>query len=95
MEGYIEFNFHFDRNNYAKIGFIPAKMHCPDGWTMFADSCYLAGEAELDWTSARAWCQHNESSSDLVSIHSPLENDQVWGFMHDHGVNTWIGYTDR
>ena len=62
---------------------------------MFADACYLAGEAEMDWTSARAWCQHNESSSDLVSIHSPLENDQVWGFMHDHGVNTWIGYTDR
>ena len=39
--------------------------------------CYVVGEGELSWADARAWCKHNDSKADLVSIHSPLENDQV------------------
>ena len=52
-------------------------MHCPDGWTMESDACYLAGEGEMTWSEARGWCKHNYSQADLVSIHSPLENDKV------------------
>ena len=56
---------------------IVAKKHCPAGYVLFADMCYVVGEGELSWNDARAWCKHNDSRSDLVSIHSPLENDQV------------------
>ena len=48
-----------------------------DGWTMESDACYLAGEGEMTWSEARGWCKHNYSQADLVSIHSPLENDKV------------------
>ena len=44
-------------------------MHCPDGWTMESDACYLAGEGEMTWSEARGWCKHNYSQADLVSIH--------------------------
>ena len=36
-------------------------MHCPDGWELFADTCYLVGEGEMSWSDAKAWCHHNNS----------------------------------
>ena len=62
---------------------------------MFADLCYLSGEGERSWSEARSWCKNNDSDSDLVSIHSPLENDQAWHVMKENGVNVWIGFSDR
>ena len=62
---------------------------------MFAENCYLLGEGEGTWANGRAWCKHNNSRSDLVSIHSPLENDHVWGMMHDISPNMWLGLSDQ
>ncbi len=71
------------------------KKYCPEGWgEPFADSCYLAISQEKSWGDARSFCKDNQSTSDLVTIFSPYENNHVKQISNQMEEKVWIGLSD-
>ncbi|XP_058240635.1 CD209 antigen-like protein C isoform X2 [Hemibagrus wyckioides] len=61
---------------------------CPNGWLSFLSSCYLISTVKGTWEESRQACRN--TGADLVIINSREEQ-----FVSGHGMNLWIGLTDR
>ncbi|XP_064088323.1 integumentary mucin C.1-like [Macrobrachium nipponense] len=63
---------------------------CPNGWSRFADSCYLVSSVKGSWESGEKYCKNIGGS--YVTISSSAEQNYLKSLVRD---NTWIGYNDR
>ena len=48
----------------------------------------------MSWGSARSFCKNNHSTSDLVAIASPYENNYVKRIAKNANDRLWIGLSD-
>ncbi|XP_041640300.1 natural killer cells antigen CD94-like isoform X2 [Cheilinus undulatus] len=62
---------------------------CPQGWVMFASSCYFISSQQRNWDNSRRDCL--QRGADLVVINSRLEQAFLTGFTEA----AWVGMTDR
>ncbi|KAL4217897.1 C-type lectin domain 17 [Mactra antiquata] len=66
---------------------------CPNGWTVYEQSCYITGHTAVDFHSAVTFCHHYHGK--LVEIETDAENDFLRNFLVDFkDPNHWIGLTD-
>ncbi|XP_072570731.1 uncharacterized protein [Paramormyrops kingsleyae] len=73
--------------------------HCPQGWMLFRNKCYLfkgnhknQNEFQANWTFARNWCR--TQGGDLAVIDDQYENDFVSSYIMDIIQPVWIGLSD-
>ncbi|XP_078616305.1 echinoidin-like [Branchiostoma floridae x Branchiostoma japonicum] len=64
---------------------------CPPYWIPWEGACYRFFDHALSWRQAERMCAL--FASNVVSIHSPEENNFVYG-LTAHYVRTWIGLND-
>ena len=48
----------------------------------------------MSWGDARSFCKDNQSTSDLVTIKSPYENNYIKKIAKNQQTRLWIGLTD-
>ncbi|XP_071494553.1 C-type lectin lectoxin-Thr1-like [Diadema antillarum] len=69
---------------------------CPTYYTEFDSKCYRVFGENKSWYDAATTCGYD--GADLVSIHSPLENNFVFSYWHSSNGNKgngfWIGLND-
>lgn len=74
----------------------PWEGHCPEGWKLFGNKCFLfkgdKDDVRTNWTSAQAFCREQEGN--LAVIDSHYENDFVASYLRDLRFATWIGLSD-
>lgn len=61
---------------------------CQTGWQKKDESCYIASPTNSDYGGARKWC--TDQGADLVTIHSPEENEFVLGLCGPSS-SCWLG----
>ncbi|CAJ1053402.1 CD209 antigen-like protein C [Xyrichtys novacula] len=62
---------------------------CPQGWLMFASSCYYISSQQKNWDDSHEDCL--QRGANLVVIDSRLEQAFLMGFT----PAAWVGMTDR
>ncbi|KAL4217899.1 mannose binding [Mactra antiquata] len=66
---------------------------CPNGWTVYGQSCYITGHTAVDFNNAVQFCQHYQAK--LAEIESAAENNFLRSYLEDFKVaDYWIGLTD-
>merc|ERR1712168_411970 len=69
------------------------KKECPENWVQWEENCYFLNDVPLSWSEASEAC--SLLGSNLASIHSLEEGQQVWwtaGWWQDNFI--WIGGND-
>ncbi|KAL4617320.1 macrophage mannose receptor 1-like [Arapaima gigas] len=73
--------------------------HCPQGWNLFKNKCYMfkgnhlhEHEFKANWTVAQQWCR--TQGGDLAVIDDQYENDFVASYLKDLVEPVWIGLSD-
>lgn len=68
---------------------------CQTGWKAFGQNCYQVNSNKKSWIQARLACANQRS--DLVSIHSPVEQAHIALQVGPYGLNAeaWIGLNDQ
>ncbi|KAL4217898.1 hypothetical protein ACF0H5_022637 [Mactra antiquata] len=67
--------------------------NCPNGWTVYEQSCYVLGHTKSDFNNAVIFCQHYNAK--LVEIETDLENNFLRSYLKDFKDPIhWIGATD-
>ncbi|KAK7456587.1 hypothetical protein BaRGS_00039313, partial [Batillaria attramentaria] len=68
--------------------------HCPTGWTLHENSCYIYISDSYNWHDAQANCAMWEAGR-LVEIHSAAENVFVTNMARANSADAvWIGLND-
>lgn len=69
---------------------------CPLGWATFAHNCYILVQSSLNWETASSECKRLESQSNLVSIHSPQQQEFLTELMVNNNLSqVWTGLSDK
>ena len=78
---------------FKKSSFPPAQSECPSGWDQFEGSCYILGQAGMDFYDAEDACEYNDGY--LAEISSEGENNFVKELLgedaSDEETSAWIG----
>ena len=62
---------------------------CPDGWSGHGGHCYRAFSQNTSWKDANNHCLNK--NSELVSIHSPPENQLAASLLNPGSQCAWLG----